>query len=115
MKILLDTNFCVYAAKNAWLLEEIAGFEVIIPDFIIGEIEKVAPQKKDIIMELTGRIGAKTLKTGFVKGNVDDELVKTALTQKSAIATNDLELRRKASKKGVQTYYASKAKVLRNG
>ena len=114
MKILLDTNFCILTTKKTWILEQLKGNEIIITDFIKKEIEKVSKQHEIIITTLEKQ-DVKTLKTTHEKGDNDDALINTAIKINAAILTNDLELRKKAQNKNIQTYYLHNKKEIRKG
>ena len=114
MKILLDTNFCLLTLKKAWIIEQLSEHELIITDFIKKEIRKVSAEHEIIIRTLEKQ-GVKTLKTTHEKGDNDNALIKTAQENNAAILTNDLELRKKARNKNVQTYYLQHKNKIRKG
>ena len=113
MKILLDTNFCLTLEKQAWTLEELEGNEVLITDFIEKEIKKVSA-KNDLILKILENQGVEILETIYDEDN-DEALIKTAQRIGAAILTNDLELRKKSSKKNVEIYYLRHKRKIQKG
>lgn len=109
MKVILDTNFLIYCAKNKLdYVEDIgnlinAGFELVVPMQVIEELKKLRDDKWkkvsgkdkmaiDLALQL---LDANKVKIVKVKGNsVDEGIVNLANEdKKSIVCTLDREMR----------------------
>ncbi len=116
-QILLDTNFILSCIRNKVdLFEELyfRGYEIIIPDQIVNEIEKIKVSVKKLRFRKEAELALKILektphKSIVLEGkNVDNAIVNYAKQNPDVtIATLDAEIRAKLKKK-------SKVMVLRN-
>lgn len=116
-QILLDTNFILSCIRNKVdLFEELyfRGYQIIIPEQIINEIEKIKISVKKLRFRKEAELALKILKNNkFQKINLEGKNVDNAIINYSkqnpdvTIATLDDEIRRKLKKK-------SKVMVLRN-
>jgi len=109
MKIILDTNFLIYCAKNRLdyvkgignLINE--GFELVVPMQVINELEKL---KNDKLKKVSGKdkmaidlalqlLEANNVKAVKIKGNnVDEGIINLANEdKKNIVATLDREMR----------------------
>ena len=109
MKIILDTNFLIYCAKNKLdYVEEIGnlineGFELIVPMQVVNEIEKL---KNDKLKKVSGKdknaadlalqlLDVNKVKKVRVEGkSVDEGIINLAKEdKKNIVATLDREMR----------------------
>jgi rRNA-processing protein FCF1 len=109
MKIILDTNFLIYCAKNKLdYIEEIKnlineGFELVVPRQVINEINKL---KEDKFKKVSGKdklacnLALQILEKNKVKivnlegKTVDDAIINLALEdKKNIVCTLDREIR----------------------
>jgi len=109
MKIILDTNFLIYCAKNKFdYVEEIGnlineGFELVVPMQVVNELEKLKNDKWkkvsgkdklaiDLALQLLDFNKVKKIK---VSGkNVDEGIINLANEdKKNIVATLDREMR----------------------
>jgi uncharacterized protein len=109
MKIILDTNFLIYCAKNkldyveqiSWLINE--GHELVVPLQVIDELNKL---KNDLWKKVSGKdklaadlalqlISYNKIKTVEPKGkSVDDAIINLSLEdEKNIVCTLDREMR----------------------
>ena len=108
IKVILDTNFLVYCAKQKIdYAEEISklmksGFELTTISLVVDELEKLAKEEKKLSDRDAAKMASKILKTGVVKiipvsgDNVDKEII--ALSGGNIIATLDRELKSKVER-----------------
>jgi len=108
IKVILDTNFLVYCAKQKIdYAEEISklmktGFELTTISPVLVELEKLAKEEKKLSDRDAAKMASKILKTGVVKiipvsgDNVDKEII--ALSGGNIIATLDRELKSKVER-----------------
>ena len=112
MKILIDTNFLIYLAKNK-LFDDLnaLGHEVVIPRVVDFELEKVSQDKnlkiedrnaaslaQDIVKRFVELKKAKYLDN--IEKEADDEILRYAKKTKCIVATMDKELQEKLKKQG---------------
>jgi len=105
IKVILDTNFLVYCAKQKIdYTEEISnlmksGFELTTISIVVTELEKLAKEEKKLMDREAAKLALKILKTGAVKiipaygDNADGEIIK--LSRGNIVATLDRELKSK--------------------
>jgi len=105
IRIILDTNFLVYCAKQKIdYVEEISklmksGFELITISLVVIELEKLAKEEKKLLDREAAKMAFKILKAGEVKiipvegDNADNEIIK--LSRGNIVATLDRELKSK--------------------
>jgi rRNA-processing protein FCF1 len=108
IRIILDTNFLVYCAKQKIdYVEEISklmksGFELITISLVVIELEKLAKEEKKLLDRDAAKMAFKILKTSAVKiipvegDNTDNEIIK--LSKGNIVATLDRELKSKIEK-----------------
>ena len=107
MQVILDTNFLIYCAKEKLdYVEEIGkiineGFELVVPDQVIGELERLRVKAKkgkdkdacDLALKLLTNNKIKVVKP--VGKSVDDAIVNLAgEDSKNIVCTLDREMRR---------------------
>jgi rRNA-processing protein FCF1 len=109
MKIILDTNFLIYCAKNKFdYVEEIGnlineGFELVVPMQVVNELEKL---KNDKLKKVSGKdklaidlalqlLDFNKVKKVKVSGkNVDEGIINLAKEdKKNIVATLDRDMR----------------------
>ena len=105
IKIILDTNFLVYCAKQKIdYAEEISklmksGFELITISLVVIELEKLAKEEKKLLDRDAAKMALKILGAGDVKiisvggDNTDNEIIK--LSKGNIVATLDRALKSK--------------------
>ena len=109
MKIVLDTNFVIYAVHyNIFHQLEKPGVTVIVPSVVVDELEKLSEKEKKakdreaaklalhIIYQTNIKI-VKTLKKG------DDAVLEAAEKENASIATLDEGLVRRAGARRIKT------------
>ncbi len=111
MKVILDTNFLIYCAKNKLdYVEKIGnlineGFELVVPKQVVNELEKL---RDDKLKKVSGKdkracdLALQLLKINNVKvvdlkgKNVDNAMVKLSKEdKKNIVCTLDREMRKK--------------------
>lgn len=112
MKVIIDTNSLIYSIENnidIFDFFESKGFEIIILNCVIKEIKKINAKKFKLISEI---ISNKNLKIkNNAEGHTDDIIIEIAKKNKSAILTNDRELKNKATKEKIILYTIGKNSV----
>ncbi|MCW1301063.1 MAG: hypothetical protein QW507_00390 [Candidatus Nanoarchaeia archaeon] len=107
MKILLDSNFIIFAIKHRLnLYDRISevvpeGFEFILLKDCDEEIRKVFKREID---ELLKSWRVKIVEFEF-PGSVDEKILQYAKLNQCAVATLDAKLRRKAAKQKLHIIY----------
>jgi len=108
IKIILDTNFLVYCAKQKIdYAEEISnlmksGFELTAISLVVTELEKLAKEEKKLSDRDAAKMALKILNAGAVKiipvegDNADNEIVK--ISGGNIVATLDRELKSKVER-----------------
>jgi len=108
IKIILDTNFLVYCAKQKIdYTEEIAnimksGFELVTISSVLIELEKLAKEEKKLLDRDAAKMALKILKAGVIKiissegNNADNEIIK--LSAGNIVATLDRGLKSKVER-----------------
>jgi len=108
IKIILDTNFLVYCAKQKIdYVEEIShimksGFELVTISSVLTELEKLAKEEKKLLDRDAAKMALKILKAGVVKiissggDNADSEIIK--LSAGNIVATLDRGLKSKVER-----------------
>ena len=106
MKVILDTNFLIYCAKEKLdyiekinnLLNE--GFNLVVPDQVIGELKRLKIKAKkgkdkdacDLALKILDKKNIKIVKP--VGKNVDDAIMQLAQeNSKNIVCTLDREMR----------------------
>jgi rRNA-processing protein FCF1 len=109
--ILLDTNFIINCVRNKIdFLNELylKGFEILIPEEVIKEIEKISESKQklkekeisSLCLEILKVQKSKFKKIKLNSKNVDNGIIDFALKNKGVIiATLDNEIKKKLKKK----------------
>ena len=118
-KILLDTNFLIDVARFKIDLSElhhlVSGGQLCVIFPVIEELEKIAHTKtKESRYARAALFLASNLKKISVTGSADEALLRMA-NEKTIVATNDRELRKKLIKAGVKTIYLRAKKHLAIG
>jgi len=105
-KILIDTNILFQLFKKNVSIDNLKGFELIIPDFIKEEFIYKAKENKlknlDVFFENLNKNGFKFLETNYkLNKDADDLLIKLAKELNAYILTIDKKLKRKCKKEGI--------------
>ena len=115
MKVLLDTNFCFLVLEKIRVLEQLAGNELLVTDFILEEVRKVKPEKASTVTRILKENNVSLISIGTTPSDNDDELLKIAGELGAAIATNDAGLKEKARKKSIQIFYLRQKRIVQKG
>ena len=96
-KILIDTNILFQLFKKNVSIDNLKGFELIIPDFIKEEFIYKAKENKlknlDVFFENLNKNGFKFLETNYkLNKDADDLLIKLAKELNAYILTIDKKL-----------------------
>ena len=124
MKIVLDTNILIYAAKAKvdlfrQLREHYGGAEIVIPNLIKRELEKLAENARRGADKKAAKFALKLLEFSKIKeiqlsGDTDTEITKWAKRNKAIVATNDLMFRKELKKAGVPSVHLKQNKFLKS-
>jgi rRNA-processing protein FCF1 len=100
-KIIFDSSFlmAVVEEPTTWyedIIEKVGKFEPILPDCVRDELERLAAaqDKKARAARVSLDLVSKFARRPCGSGNVDDEIVSVALSEKALVATIDSELAR---------------------
>ena len=107
IKVILDTNFLIYCAKNKMdyaseimkIMDE--GYELVVPEQVISELNELSKSAKKYDDKLGAKIALKILELNSVKilpvraKYADDALIRLSKEDRNIVATMDLELRKK--------------------
>jgi len=108
IKVILDTNFLVYCAKQKLdYAEEISkimknGFELTTISLVVTELEKLAKEEKKLLDRDAAKLALKILNMGNVKimhvsgDDADSEIIK--LSGGNIVATLDREIKSKVER-----------------
>jgi len=124
MKIVLDTNILVYAAKARvdlfrHLREYYGSAEIVIPNLIKMELEKLAENAKKGADKKAAKFALRLLEFGKIKeikleGDTDEEILKWARKNKAVVATNDFQFRKELKQAGVPSVHLKQNKFLKS-
>lgn len=124
MKIVLDTNILIYAAKAKvdlfrQLREYYGGAEIVIPNLIKQELEKLAENAKKGADKKAAKFALRLLEFGKIKeikleGDTDSEILKWAKKNKAVVATNDFQFRKALKEGGVLSIHLKQNKFLKS-
>ena len=112
MKIILDTNILIYAAKQKIdLVSQIKGrhgqsAEIIVPNLVKEELESLKTSAKKGSDKQAANLALQIIEFSNLKeielyGKTDDEIIIWAKQNKAVVATSDRELKRKLKSKGI--------------
>lgn len=115
MKILLDSNILVYAAKQkadlASLLKEKYGtVDILIPNLVINEMESLAKTAKRGADKRAAKLAIQIISFSKWKiveldaGHTDKRIVELAKAEKAIVGTNDRLLRAKLRGQGIAVF-----------
>lgn len=121
--VFLDSNFCTLPFQRRIDVVEsikslIPNVEILVPDFIISELEKISVKEK------TARMALKFIDenedidvfwTGLNPKNIDSALLSLGEEHKAVIATNDKKLRVRLKKNGIKSVFLRQNSVLSLG
>lgn len=107
MKIILDTNFLVYCAKQKIDYKEGIdklvndGYELVVISPVVKELRELSERAKKFSEKQAAKLALALLKHNKVKimkaiGNADLEIIK--MSKGNIVATLDKEIRRRAGK-----------------
>ena len=127
MKIIVDTNALLYAAKNRIdvfeiLKKEHGSTSVILLESVEMELKKLVTTAKKSSDKQAANLAIKliqkhipfpTIAPRKAIENVDSTILELAKDNNWAILTNDLELRKKAKKQGTQTFVIRQKKLIK--
>lgn len=112
MKILLDTNILVYAAKKRFDLfgkikEKFPSAEIVVPNLVIGELEKLSKEAKKGSNKRAAKLALQILQFSKVKivglggGHTDEEIARWAKEHRAIVGTHDKEFKKKLRQAGI--------------
>jgi len=124
MKIILDTNILVYAAKQKIdLIDQIRKkfgqtAEIIVPNLVVKELEKLSEEAKRGADKHAAKLAIQIVKFSKVKnikleGNTDRAIVQWAKKNKAAVATHDRELKKTLRDIGLTVFQLRQGKALK--
>ena len=116
MKIIIDNNVLIYAAKEKidlfkLIRDTYTDSEIIIPEEVLSEVNKLKEHGRklkdrkaaSLILQILNKKHTRKIKMG--DGSVDDLLIKEAVSRSAAVITSDKLLKQKLKKAGVKTIY----------
>ena len=123
MKIILDTNIILYAAKQkvdlVSSLKERFGqtITLIVPDLVKEELASLTTSAKKGADKRAAKLALQIvefskLKEMKISKPVDNGLTKLAKKEKALVATNDAELRRNLRKEGIRVIFLRQNKLI---
>lgn len=123
MKIILDTNILLYAAKQkidlVSLLKEKFGQTIthIVPDLVKVELSQLVTSAKKGADKRAAKLALQIIKFSKLKKMkiskpVDKGVIELAKKEKALVATNDAELRKTLKKEGIGIIYLRQGKII---
>jgi len=112
-KVLIDTNILFQLFKKNVNLDNLIGYDLIIPDFVEKEFLFKAEENKmknvQHFLKNLENFGFRRVNTYYrFDKNVDDLLLKMAKEHKAYILTIDKELKKRAKKEGIKIKWVEK-------
>lgn len=111
MKVILDSNILVYAAKQkvdlvSQLKDKFGKVEIIVPNLVIKELEDISKKAKKgedkRAAKLALQIFSKLKVVKLEKGHTDDRIIELAKKERAIVGTNDSKLKDRLKKEGIQ-------------
>lgn len=124
MKVVLDTNAIIYAVKNKIDIEQAIGNldipkpEIVVPRSVIYELEDLTEKAKKGSDKAVARLAIQVIKFSKFKvikigeGHTDNIIADWATKNHAAVATNDLEFKRKLKEKSVPVFSIRQKKYI---
>ena len=123
MKIILDTNILLYAAKQkvdlVTILKERFGQNItlIVPDLVREELSKLSTSAKKGADKRAAKLAIQIvnfskLKDMKITKPVDNGVIELAKKEKALVSTNDAKLRKILKKKGIRVLYLRQSKLI---
>ncbi len=123
MKVILDSNILVYAAKSkvdlvSQIKDKFGIAEIIIPNLVIKELELLtekAPKGADkraakLALQLITHSKLKIVE--LESGHTDKRILELALKEKAVVGTNDAALKRKLKEAGIHKFSLRQKRIL---
>ncbi len=112
MKIILDSNILIYAAKQkvdlvSQLKEKFGIVELLVPNLVIKELETIAEKAKKGSDKRAAKLALQLIDFSKLRvirleaGHVDKRILELAKKEKAAVGTNDSRLKAELKKKGI--------------
>ncbi|MEM2873896.1 MAG: PIN domain-containing protein [Candidatus Nanoarchaeia archaeon] len=118
MKIVIDTNALVYAAKNKIdLFTLLQNYEIIIPNLVLGELQLISKAAKKASDKKAAFLALKLLERATFKyvqlaGPTDKAIADFAKNEKACVLTNDLALKKRLAKENVKILHIRQKKYI---
>ena len=111
MKIILDSNILVYAAKNkvdlvSQIKDKFGIAEILIPNLVLKELELLTEKAQKGADKRAAKLALQLIKFSKLKiaklepGHTDKRILELALKEKAAVGTNDSGLKKKLKEAG---------------
>ncbi len=114
MKVIVDSNILVYAAKKKidlfnQIKDQIPDAEILVPNLVIKELEKLSEKAKKGSDKQAAKLALQIIKFSKVKtlkleGYADKAIINWAKKNKAIVATYDHELKRKLRDEGIAVF-----------
>lgn len=123
MKIILDTNIILYAAKQktdlvSQVRDKFRPADILVPNLVIRELEKLAGKAKKGSDKRAAKLALQIIKFSELKivkleeGHTDDRILELAKKEKAVVGTNDSQLKRRLKKEGIQFFALKQGKLI---
>ncbi|MEM0268021.1 MAG: hypothetical protein QXR35_02245 [Candidatus Korarchaeum sp.] len=114
-KLLLDSSFLLGLTELPISMEDLLSLypraELLTTASVVRELSSIRDKRARVSLEVLRKYGVRILET-YSSNTTDDDILKAAKELGCAVATLDLELRRKLSAEGVAVIYLRAGKKL---